>query len=155
MNITATLHFSGYYLLATGFTIAHDNGIKIILVDIIIIPTYLLDIIWMNTPILSYGYFIQYYCWIWIFTDITYCLSDIIYWICSSSRYHSIKLILMARATPPIYCILFERIDPLLLIGTIQWVAMICPWGITYMEFQLQFCYQAPFSEEKTVGLKD
>lgn len=45
MNIIATLYFSGYYLLATGFTIAHDNGIKIILVDIIIIPTYLLDII--------------------------------------------------------------------------------------------------------------
>ena len=44
MNITATLYFSGYYLLATGFTIAHDNSVKIILVDIIIIPTYLLAI---------------------------------------------------------------------------------------------------------------
>lgn len=45
MNSTATTtSFIGYYLLAIGFTIAHDNSIKIILVDIII-PTYLLDII--------------------------------------------------------------------------------------------------------------
>ena len=76
---------------------------------------------------LIYGYFIQYYCWIWKFTDVTYCLSDIIYWICSGSWYHSIKLILMARATPPVYYTLLERIEPLLPITTTQWVAMICP----------------------------
>lgn len=45
MDITATTtYFIGYYLLDIGFTVAQDNSIKIILMDITITPTHLLDI---------------------------------------------------------------------------------------------------------------